>query len=543
MVRLSLLPHAMTETQPFPTTTQLRARRQLERGLHYIEVGDMQAAGNALLEAVRLDDSLALAHYQLGNCLRRYGDNERAEQALQAAIERDASLKDAYLSLAYLYHENGRDSDAGLIIDQLLAVRPHDVALHFQLGGLLVKFGLFAEAERVFANCPPADARQTDALLTLGNAYQATGQFDQAERAFMQATERNVNTDTAYLRIANTHQFHAQDRSLASKFEGLLKQEQLTPSTRICLHFSLGKIYDDLGDYDRAFAHFQRGNELQHQRVKFERKDLMDYVARVKRVFTAELLHTTAAAPNGRTPQPLFVVGMLRSGTTLVERILASHPACYGLGESELIDALTRDIAAQTQATYPECAERLTPPLAARHAEALRNAWPAPARGFAHVVDKNPLNFLHLGLIAMIFPQAPILHCLRDPLDTCLSIYCQHFAHPRNTYAYDLDDIAFFYRQYLELMTHWQRVMPGRIHEIRYEKLVDNPKAEIRALIAAAGLEWDPACLESHKHAARIETASIWQARQPIYGGSVGRWRHYERHLDGLRQALEKSGA
>lgn len=533
----------MTETQPLPTATQSRARRQLERGLHYIEAGDMQAAGNALLEAVRLDDSLALAHYQLGNCLRRYGDQARAEQALQAAIERDASLNEAYISLAYLYHESGRDGDAGQTIDKLLAARADDVALRFQLGGLLVKFGLFADAERIFASCPQSDARHAQALLTLGNAYQATGHFDQAERAFTQAIELNINADTAYLRIANTHRFQASELTLVRKFESLLEHQELTPSTRICLHFSLGKICDDLGDYERAFAHFQLGNELQHQHVKFEREDLLDYVARAKRVFTAELLRAAAAIPDGRMPQPLFVVGMLRSGTTLVERILASHPACHGLGESELVDALTRDIAAQTQASYPECAERLTPPLAARHANALRSAWPAPARDLAHVVDKNPLNFLHLGLIAMIFPQAPILHCLRDPLDTCLSIYFQHFAHPRNTYAYDLDDIAFFYRQYRELMAHWQRVMPGRIHEIRYENLVSNPEAETRALIAAAGLAWDPACLESHKHAARIETASIWQARQPIYGGSVGRWRHYQPHLDGLRQALGETGA
>ncbi|MGH8378716.1 MAG: sulfotransferase family protein, partial [Gammaproteobacteria bacterium] len=255
-------------------------------------------------------------------------------------------------------------------------------------------------------------------------------------------------------------------------------------------------------------------------------------------VFTAEFLRSAAATPERAAPQPIFVIGMLRSGTTLVERILASHPVCYGLGETELVDALTRDLAAQSGKDYPECARGLTPALCTRHAAALRSAWPAPARRLTHVIDKNPLNFRHLGLISVLFPGAPVVHCVRDPLDTCLSIYFQHFAHPRNTYAYALDDIAFFYRQYRDLMAYWRQVLPASPYDVRYEELVRKPDQQVRALVAAAGLEWDPACLESHKHTERIETASAWQARQPIYSASAGRWRRYARHLDDFRAAL-----
>lgn len=528
----------MTETQPLPTAAQSRARRQLERGLHYIETGDMQAAGNALLEAVRLDDTLALAHYQLGNCLRRYGDNPRAEQALLAAIERDAALNDAYISLAYLYHESGRDQDVGLLLDRLLAAHPDDIDLRFQIGGLLVKFGLFSEAERTFANCPSSDARHAQAQLTLGNAWQAAGQFERAQQAFLKAIDLNADSDAAYLRLAHTRRFGPEDSALIGKLERILGQSDLSPATHVCLHFSLGKIYDDLASYDQAFEHYRRGNELQHAHVKFDRAQLLDYIARAKQVFTEEFLRSAAAAHASAPPQPIFVIGMLRSGTTLVERILASHPGCYGLGETELVDALTRDMAAQTGKSYPECARELTPALCARHAAALRSAWPTPARRLAHVIDKNPLNFLHLGLISLLFPGAPIMHCVRDPMDTCLSIYFQHFAHPRNTYAYALDNIAFFYRQYQELMAYWRQVLPAPLYEVRYEELVRNPDREIRALIAAAGLEWDPACLESHKHTERIDTASAWQARQPIYSASSGRWHRYAHHLDDLRKAL-----
>ncbi|MDE1887004.1 MAG: sulfotransferase [Gammaproteobacteria bacterium] len=530
----------MAEPTPNLTPAQAHARRRLQHGMRYLEAGDLQAAGNALLQAVRLDDTLALAHYQLGNCLRRYGDNARAEQALLAAMQNDAALNDAYISLAYLYHETGRDPDAGLILEKLLATRPDDVSLRFQLGGLLVKFGLFSAAESIFANCPLSDARHAQAQLTLGNAYQAAGQFERAQQAFLKAIDLNANSDAAYLRIAHTRRFGPGDSALIGKFERILAQPDLSAATHVCLHFSLGKIYDDLASYDQAFEHYRRGNELQHERVKFDREQLLDYIARAKQVFTAEILHSAAPAPANATPQPIFVIGMLRSGTTLVERILASHPECCGLGETELVDALTRDLTAQTGKSYPECARALTPALCTRHAAALRSAWPAPAHHHAHVIDKNPLNFLHLGLISLLFPGAPVMHCVRDPLDTCLSIYFQHFAHPRNTYAYALDDIAFFYRQYQELMAYWQQVLPAPVHTVRYEDLVREPDRQTRALVTAAGLDWDPACLESHKHTERIETASAWQARQPIYSASAGRWRRYAHHLDGLREALGK---
>ncbi|MGH8279981.1 MAG: tetratricopeptide repeat-containing sulfotransferase family protein [Gammaproteobacteria bacterium] len=528
----------MDTTSPGPGANTGDARRFLESGIRHLESGALQAAGNDLLQAVRLDDTLALAHYHLGNCLRRYADNARAEQALLAAIERDARLNDAYISLAYLYHETAKDTEAGAVLDRLINAHPRDIALHFQIGGLLVKFGLCEQAERVFATCPPFDVRQAKAQLTLGNAYQSAGKFDQAEQAYMQAIKRNVNSDAAYLRVANTRRFRPEDQALIDNFESTRERTDLKHDTRVCLEFGLGKIHDDLGDYERAFAHYQSGNQLQLKKVQFDRSAVTDYIARAKKVFTPQLLQHACAADTVDKPQPIFIIGMLRSGTTLVERILASHPQCYGLGETELMDALTRDMAAQTGETFPECVLRLTPALAAKHAVAVRSGWPAKSWGYAHVVDKNPLNFMLVGLITLIYPEAPILHCVRDPLDTCVSIYCQHFAHPRNTYAYDLDDIGFFYTRYREIMAFWQTLLPGRVHEVRYEDLVQNPETETRKLVAAAGLDWDAACLESHKHAERINTASVWQARQPIYSSSIGRWRHYEKYLEALRKAL-----
>ena len=289
--------------------------------------------------------------------------------------------------------------------------------------------------------------------------------------------------------------------------------------------------------YDQAFEHFRSGNGLCRERLQFDRGALRNYVKRMKDICVPGLFERPRSS-GGPGPTPVFVVGMLRSGTTLVERILGSHPDALGLGETEMVDTLAERLAGAAGIPYPDCLEHLDPSLAERLATEFRAGLPGEAREKARVVDKNPLNFLHLGLIALVFPDAPILHCVRDPLDTCLSIYFQHFAHIRNNYTYDLEDIAFFYAQYADLMAHWRSVLPTPLHEVRYENLVTEPEGTSRALVTAAGLPWHPRCLKPHEHAGRITTASIWQARQPINRASVGRWRHYAKHLETLRLSL-----
>ncbi len=530
----------MAIPQDSPCAEPELAGRCYQAGMAHLDNGDEPAARAAFLRALEHDDSLASAHYQLGNCLRRSGEDAAAEQALTAAITHDASLGEAYISLAFLYHSQGKRDAAAAALLALITARPADLPLHTQVAGLLADMGCHAQAASLYARCVQHQPHNAQLRLKLGLSYQKLGRFGDAERAFLAAIEEDAGIAAAYLLVAHTRHLGRPDTPLIQRFEATLSNQHLSEETRKCLHFSLGKMYDDLGSYAQAFEHFRRANALHRQRNSFDRQALVDYVSSVKEMFSPQLFQNHPAT-QATIPVPVFIVGMLRSGTTLVERILASHPQAIGLGETELVDGLVQQLASRTGLPYPACMARLDNRLAATLAVEFRAQWPAEARAATRVVDKNPLNFLHLGLIAALFPEAPILHCVRDPLDTCLSIYFQHFAHPRNSYAYALEDIAFFYKQYTALMTHWRNVLPVPIHDIRYEELVREPERVTRDLVADIGLEWHTDCLEPHKHAGSISTASLWQARQPIYRDSVGRWHHYAEYLQPLRQALMES--
>jgi hypothetical protein len=247
-----------------------------------------------------------------------------------------------------------------------------------------------------------------------------------------------------------------------------------------------------------------------------------------------------ARANIGETSEvPVFVLGMPRSGTTLVEQIIASHPAAHGAGELEELGWLAANMPKLTGGTapYPEAARLIdatnAKSIAAQYLEPLIARAPAARR----ITDKMPGNFIRIGLIAVLFPKARIVHVRRHPLDTCLSCFFQHFGRGHH-FSYDLGHLGHYYTQYQRLMAHWARVLPGRIFDVQYEDVVSKQEETSRAIIAHCGLDWDPKCLAFHEHERQVRTASFWQVRQPLYASSVGRWQAYEKHLGPLKAAL-----
>jgi len=302
------------------------------------------------------------------------------------------------------------------------------------------------------------------------------------------------------------------------------------------LNFALAKAFNDCGHWDRAFDHYHRGNRLAD--VAFDPAASLAYVKAMIDTFTPEML--AARSSFGReSSRPVFIVGMPRSGTTLVEQIVASHPQVTGAGELDDLRVLGFEVPSLSKSPqpYPRCMadidRQLATGLADRYLARLHAIDPNARR----VTDKMPQNFLYLGLIGMLLPEARVIHCRRHPLDVCLSCYFVNFTQ-RLSFAYDLNSLGVYYRHYEMLMDHWRRVRPAAMLEVDYEGLVADQEGVSRRLIEFCGLDWHPACLSFHKNRRPVETASSWQVRRPIYSGSVQRWKHYEKYLDPLKEAL-----
>jgi hypothetical protein len=363
-------------------------------------------------------------------------------------------------------------------------------------------------------------------------------------RSYREALRHDPNC-VAALAAVTIHSLYPLGDSEVHRIRTLLARPGLPPTDAPRLHFGLGVRADRTGAHDEAFDHFNRANALRRRllQVAGTAHDAEEHHAWIEQIITtcdaAYFRHV--AGLGRRTERPVFIVGMPRSGTSLVEQILASHPDVFGAGELRDIDLLAKKLPARWggREAYPVCLRNLdaatTSFLADKYLERLaRLNGPA-----IRVTDKMPMNFLNLGLIAALFPRARVIHCVRDPLDVCLSCYFQDFVGVN--FSCDLGDLASYYRDYERLMAHWRSVLPLPLLEVVYEELVEDQEAVSRRLVSFCGLNWDDRCLAFHQNRRLVHTASLVQVRQPIYKGSVGRWRHYAAHLRPLLEALGRS--
>ena len=378
--------------------------------------------------------------------------------------------------------------------------------------------------------------------LHVSQILQALGNMEGAATAYSQAIALMPDCGEAHLALASmgpVKDAHLQD------MQGLYDNPGLDASQRLYLAFALGKALEDAGDYDKAFEYFSEGNRLHHAANPFDLANQAGYFSRLQEIFTGAFLagvETPAvegAIPDtGEEPAPIFIVGMPRSGTSLVEQILASQGEVYGAGERPYLHDECRREAAAVGQDLPEAISAFDDAAFRRIAGGYLQRLKSQAPDARCITDKMPQNFLYVGLIARAFPGAKIIHCRRGAMDTCASIYKRFFTSP-NPWAYDLAALGGYYRLYEEIMAHWHELLPGRMFDIAYEDLVEEPETGIRGLLEHCNLAFDPACLEFHKTRRVVTTASATQVRQPIYKGSVGSWKHYEKHLGPLQEALK----
>ncbi|MGH8226275.1 MAG: sulfotransferase, partial [Gammaproteobacteria bacterium] len=510
--------------------TSAEERIEVAEGLQ--KLGHPRAAALWLCRALRSVPDNAPTAYRLGNALRMAG-RERAAETILARLTREyPGWGEPAQSLAWLQRRAGNAEAAADTLEGWLAAAGSQRKAWLAVSAFLQDMGMAERAETLLAAAPDGSGL----LAERGRLLAGLGRFDEAEILLRKSVAEEPQQAGAWLRLAHLRRWQSVGESPLALFENGLRSAHLDTSVSSAIGFALAKVRDDLGDYGAAWAALERANALRAESAHFDRAAWRDYEQAIYDVFTAEFCAALPVAEES-AEAPVFIVGMPRSGTTLVERRLGRHAALVAAGELEAVEVLGLELARERG--YPAGIATLTADDFAGVARTWRARLPITlARSAGEIVDKNPFNFLHLGLIVRLFPQARILHCRRDPLDTALSIWFQNFAHAKGDYAYRMADIAWMYGFYRRLMTHWERVLPRPVRALDYESLIAAPETELRALIEWLGLAWEPAILDDNADDGAITTASLWQARQPVYQHAVGRAHHYEPWIAPLRDAL-----
>ncbi len=545
----------------------------------YLALDRLPEAAARCREAIRLNPHLADAHGNLGLALLRLGQYAEAETALRNVLRLNPRHIDARCNLAAIFHRQGQLPEALSLLQDTVRLAPRSAQAQNDLGGVLLALGQPEPAIEHLQEAVRLRPDFAEAHSNLGLAHRELGQIDLALQRFREAIRLNPGYAGAHNNLGYTLEFHGQVDEALSEFHEALRldpdnaralaslsglaaagryqlsdaerehlrslstRSDLSADDRGRLHFARARLLDKAGDYDQAFEHYRQGNEL--RKVYVRRRGAAFDPAEQQRVVDAlrdaySPAYFEGVRSLGDTSElPVFIVGMMRSGTSLAEQILASHPRVFGAGELRDIDRLVAHLPRRlgTTEAYPACIHRLDAPtvraLAGEHLERLRQRGGEAAR----VIDKQPFNFLHLGLIATLFPRARIIHCRRDPVDTCLSCYFQNFGEPMG-FTLDLEHLGLYYREYERLMAHWAQVLPVPVFELDYEELTADQEAVSRRLVAFCGLEWDERCLRFHETRRPVRTASTLQVRRPMYRDAVGRWKRYAAHLGPLLEAL-----
>ena len=502
--------------------------------------GRLAEAMSSYKEIVQLDPRSSQAHQNLGMLWLRSGRPAEAVASLQRALELRPGSDPALRGFVDRLQAEAPTPDALRACRKLSRTADSALKRRYYLAKALALEAKPDEAERELERLlaaatplmPPLQVAAARQLLA--QLLSARGMFEEAARCLTQAVE---SQPIAFQQLTGVKRMTEADRPLIDRVRRLVESPELDLAPRIHMNFGLGKALDDLGEYAEAIRHYEAANGLRANSTRVNRAEVATWFDTIITSFTAEAFArarqnlTRPGYPDGDLP--VFIVGMPRCGSTLLEQILSSHPAVAGGGELTFWlerfsgwNGANVDLLELTKFAESYLAE-------------LRRIGPGALR----VIDKELANYQILGLLRLALPEARIIHCRRNPVDTCLSIFFADFE-TRHDYAWDRGDLAFYFRQYERLMEHWRRVLPAdRFIEVEYERLIADREAESRRLVAFCGLDWNDSCLAPERNGRLVKTTSLWQARQPVYETSVERWRRYEPWLGELRELLPAAEA
>ncbi len=500
---------------------------QHDLGLACLEVGYIPDAIEALRRSVSVKPSYADAHFRLGIALEKYGDIGAAIVAYHRGTQLQPSLTEAWFRAGALVYELGHRDEAIGCFQRAAATGGKTSFGRLGKARALLTEERYQEAEQVLREALKADPKNAMAHDLLGNLLSEFGRFDEARECFERAVTIAPLLAGSYYDLVRCRRVTGEDNGLLLRMEDSLNTPGLEATQRLRLHLAIGKAADDLGDYAMAMRHFDSADEVRRTLVSFNSAAFSNEIDKMISHCTSELM-VRAAELGSCNETPVLIIGMPRSGTTLVEQIISMHPE-VGAGD-EL--NFWNERGAEWHRSGGAGNEKLfLAKGAADYLKLLRSIAPKASR----VTDKMPFNFLWAGLIHLTFPRAVFIHCHRAAVDTALSIHQTHF-HPALAFPTGGAELIAYFRDYQRLINHWRNVLPAdRFLDVNYEELTREPEPLIKRIIAACGLEWHSACLHPESNPRAVRTPSKWQTRQPIYRTSIERWRRYEPWLGPLR--------
>lgn len=509
-----------------------------------VQRGNLKEARRQIRKALNRLPNSAEAYNTLGYVLQGLGHVEEAAAAYRLATTIKPDYAIAYNNLGNALVACKRFEDAAEQYKQAIAKKQDFAEAYKNLGGALLALDRYDEAIAYSDKAVAIEPSLSGAYFHKGLALEIDGRLAEARDSFEMAVKTAPRSGRFHQSLAEVRRYQSGDGHLA-EMEALAREiTSLAEEDQMCLHFALGKALMDVGEHERAFRHLLEGNALKRRRIDYDESKRLALLDRIISVFTRELVRSHTG--EGDASQiPVFILGMPRSGTTLIEQILASHPDVYGAGERPDFEKAVKAVFTSNGKTlaYPEgictfTAEDLRA-LGSRYVASMVSAAPGAAR----ITDKLPANFQFIGLIHLVFPNARIVHVRRDPIDTCVSCFTKLFS-GELLYTYNLEELGRYYKAYTKLMSHWRDLLPtGAMLEIDYEAVVADLEGQARRLVAYCGLDWDDRCLAFHRTKRPILTASATQVRQPIYSSSVGRWQPYARLLEPLLKSMETDPA
>ena len=509
-----------------------------ELGIALMEAGHVDLAKTEFIRAVEIDPKNPLFQISVSNWFQRQGMPAAATFGYSETIKQFPGCAAAYSARAAALTEHKLYAEALLDHRKAVELAPLDAKVHLEMSKALSAIGDIEGAEACCRRALELDPNSPYAWECLGTAMQTNGRFPEAAIAFQKSLDMQPD---AFVAMAFGAMIQRADRDDIERATTMRDDPKLSPYEKVSAGFALGKMLDEAERYDDAFAAYAQANALckklsEDHGQRFDIGELREKVDAAIDTFTPDFFRERSGW--GEPSQlPVFIVGMPRSGTSLVEQIASSHSKVFGAGERFDVSMLHSRLASTERGDSPQSWTR--PEIAAEAQSHLRNLARLGASA-ERVIDKMPGNLIDLGLIAMLFPQARIIICERDARDTCLSCYFQQFAKHHVLFSYDLADCGRQFNEYERLTAHWRTAFPLRMLCMNYEELVADLQGQSRRLIDFLNLPWEPACLRFHENQRPVLTRSVWQVRQPIFTRSVGRWKHYEKHLAPLLGVLDE---